>query len=208
VVIRGQEGEITLNAKPKIERINIYDPFFLSSSLSFTCGELVLEVKNEGDSPFFAENATVKVWANGKEVLVDVRRRGFIPPNETGSVEIDLEGWAEPVDYEELIDGFDIRVSVDGEEAVYKVPPLAPKIEVMDVKTNGVVISITNNWIFPITTDWIEMYVEGQPIKFHAWHCDLDPNETEPLRVDFIDDVKIDSTVEIRLGCTSVKVKV
>jgi len=214
VVIRGQEGEITLNAKPKIERItNVYAPSFPS----FTLGELDLEVKNEGDSPFFAKNATIEVWANGREVLVG-RKWGVVLPNGTGRVEIGLEGWVEPVDYEELIGGFDIRVKVESEEAVYNVPPLAPKIEVTDVKTHtlwedicdGIDINITNNWIFPIEAKWAEVYVEGKPIEYYTEpeYCVIDPGETETFTVNFVDDVKIGSTVEVKLGFTSVKVKV
>ena len=215
VIVKGQEGKITLHAKPVPQRILNIDADAFEYNLDFH--NIVVDVRNEGDSPFFAEKAEIDVLIDGREIPLD-RAWGIIPTGEIGEMELWLEEGKNSINYKELVEGFTVKVSIDGREIVYDVPPLAPKIEVMGVKTHilwedvcdGIVINITNNWIFPIEAKWVEVYAEGKSIKYYTEpsYCVVYPGKTETFTINFVDDVRIGSTVEVKLGLTSVKVKV
>jgi len=211
VIIKGQEGEIVLHAKPVPQRIlNIdADPYGYNLELR----KIIVEIKNEGSSPFFAEKAKINVSVDGKEVPID-RVWGFVPPGEVGEIELWLKTSEKScINYKELAKGFAVKVSVDDNEVVYNVPPLAPKLKVIDIIygetlekekcCKGLIINIEDNWIFPVGLKWLEVYVNGKPYSYF-----IEDGESGNLIVKFTEDIELGSIIEIKLGATVLKVKV
>jgi hypothetical protein len=217
VVVRGQEGEIALHAKPVIQHLNIdANPFEYSLYLE----KIVVEVRNDGNSPFFAEKERIDVSVDGRRIPLDMVW-GVIPPGEVGKVELRLETGENIINYKELVREITIKVSVDGGEATYSMPPLVPKLEVVDViydgaimeekYCKGLIINIENNWIFPVEPEWLETYINGKILGYFypfPKPYEIKPGESRKLTVDFVEKIKLGSIIEIRFGATTLKVKI
>ena len=218
VIVRGQEGEVTLRARPiPQEIIGIdADPFEYDLDLR----RIFLKVKNDGSSPFFAKKADIQVLLDDRRIPVD-RSWGVVPPGETGIVEIWLEEGENSINYKELAKGLFITVVVEGIEIKQTVPPLAPTLEVVDILyemkrevqyCKGLIINIVNNWVFPVEPEWLETYINGKPLDYFypisKKPYEIKPTEVKTLTIKFVKDVEVGSKIKVKFGATSIEVQV
>ena len=147
--------------------------------------EIVVEVGNKGDVPFYINE---KNFENILEVYFDdakylITRDHIlvaplnvttecvkIPPNR--SVTLKLIALC-TVRSELLSEDHTVKVVLAKKIAdEYRIPALNPKVEIVKLKIDDygylqdVILRVENNWISPISTSWIKLYINGDEVYF------------------------------------------
>jgi hypothetical protein len=181
--------------------------------------ELVVDVSNEGDVPLYVDSETLEVYFDDSKytlsnenilvygVNVTVGKYEVVPPKGKKTFKLVALCTARP-DF--LKKDHEIRVSIAKLASdAYEIPALNPVVE--DVKLgiagdelDNVTLKIKNNWIAPISTEWIKVYLNGDERSFES-SIDCIDDEGEVI-LDVLYDPYVDEsdTITVVIGKTKV----
>jgi len=201
--------------KPSVEIVGIKGESYM---LKLSLESVTIKIKNMGDVPLYITNIpeNVKVYVDGEEVLCTVETATVLP-NENKLVKIKLLA---DIDFDKLDKDHSIEVEIASKRAQHIIPKLSPELKLLNRKykialdtsyLDNVTISITNNWIFPIHTKWIRVFIDDEE---YSALISIIPEKVERISVDKTVELalklpwltaKKGSEVEIMLGASKLE---
>jgi len=179
---------------------------------------LVFDVTNTGDVPLYINTQTLEVYFDDAKYYITEGNILTLPsnttidvydvvmPNETKSFK--LVGLCS-MRSDLLSKNHILRVVICKEASdKFEIPALNPMVRIESIGINGygyldnITLNITNNWIAPISTDWIDVYVNGEYVFFETPTKFIVGTKTVILDVDTY--VRNGARLTVKLGKTGV----